>query len=69
MFKVQKSYSGALRFDDSYRVKRICSDEAILKACETVRFVIFLNFIFVYVISVCVHLIDHVMFYLFVLLW
>ncbi|WJX62061.1 hypothetical protein P8452_47097 [Trifolium repens] len=35
LFKVQKSYSGALRFDDSYRVKRICSDEAILKAFET----------------------------------
>ncbi|WJX62991.1 hypothetical protein P8452_47925 [Trifolium repens] len=34
LFKVQKSYSGALRFDDSYRVKRVCSDEAIIKAFE-----------------------------------
>ncbi|WJX38032.1 hypothetical protein P8452_25732 [Trifolium repens] len=35
LFKVQKSYSGALRFDDSYRVKRVCSDEGIIKAFES----------------------------------
>jgi hypothetical protein len=47
LFKVQKSYSGTLRFDDSYRVKRVYSDEAIMKAFETVSIVIFLDLILV----------------------
>jgi hypothetical protein len=37
LFKVSKVSSGALRFDDSFKVKRICSDASILEAFNAVR--------------------------------
>jgi hypothetical protein len=37
LFKVSKISSGTLRFDDSFKVKRICSDASIMEAFNAVR--------------------------------
>jgi hypothetical protein len=44
LFKVEKISSVPLQFDGAFRVKRICTDLAIIEEFDLVRMVLFLSF-------------------------